>query len=363
MKYINDFRHPEDSKKILSRIEKTVSQIDQPIHLMEVCGGHTYTIFRHGLHQLLPDKINLISGPGCPVCVTDQAFIDEAIEYAKLDDTIIVTFGDMARVPGSNTSLNREKSRGAAVKICYSPMEAIEVAQRYPNKEIIFLAFGFETTAPLSAAVVLEAEKENLPNFSLLSAHKTMPEALFALLNSDCLQVDGLICPGHVSAITGFSIYERIVYHLNIPSVISGFEPNDILQTIFMLCRQIQHNTAKIENQYKRAVRADGNQKAKQLIQTVFEPVAAKWRGIGEIPGSGLELQSTYSRYNIRQKRPITVPPTKMVKGCLCGEIMQGIKKPTDCQLFGTSCTPQNPQGACMVSTEGSCGTYYKFRE
>lgn len=330
---------------------------------MEVCGGHTFAIFRFGINKVLPKNINLISGPGCPVCVTSQKFIDEAIEYSKLEDTIIVTFGDIVRVPGSYSSLSKEKSNGAEVKICYSPMEALQIAESNPTKKIIFIGIGFETTAPLTASIIKEAHLRKLSNFFVLSAHKTMPNALTALLDSDTVQVNGLICPGHVTAITGLSIYENIAKDLGIPSVVCGFEPNDILETILMILQQIKNHQSIVENQYTRGVRSDGNTKAQELIKEVFAPVDSEWRGIGIIPQSGLEISDHFSIYNIREHIHLDLAPTTKIKGCICGEIMQGIKKPTDCQLFAKQCTPQNPQGACMVSSEGGCATYYKFRE
>ena len=363
MKYIQEFRNPEISKLLIQQIKELSTQIHRKVNLMEICGGHTYAIFRFGINKVLPENINLISGPGCPVCVTSQSYIDEAIEYAKQPNTIIVTYGDLVRVPGSYSSLTKEKSNGTRVEICYSPMEAIELTKKNPDKEIVFLGIGFETTTPLTASLIVEAQKQNIKNLSVLSAHKTMPDALFALLDAESVQVNGLICPGHVSAITGYSIYNKVVEELAIPSVICGFEPNDILQTILMLLQQVSTGQAKIENQYTRGVRKEGNTLAQNLIQKVFLPVTSEWRGIGEIPGSGLEISETFSQFNVRRKLKIQIPEPKIIKGCICGEIMQGVKKPTDCNLFAKICNPQNPQGACMVSSEGGCATYYKFRE
>ena len=361
MRFIKEFRNPKISKMIINEISILSHDINRRINIMEVCGGHTYSIFRFGINKVLPENINLISGPGCPVCVTNQDFIDEAIEYSKLENVIIVTFGDIVRVPGSYSSLNKEKSSGAKVEICYSPMEALEIAKNNPAKEIVFIGIGFETTAPLTASIILSAKENNIHNFSVLSSHKTMPNALNTLLDSDKVQVDGLICPGHVTAITGFSIYDYIVNNLKIPSVVSGFEPNDILQTIMMLLRQIKDEKSVVENQYIRGVKKEGNIKAQQIINEVFVPSDSEWRGIGKIPLSGLEISENFQLYNARKKNPVNIPETRIVKGCICGEIMQGIKKPTDCKLFAKQCTPQNPQGACMVSSEGGCGTYYKF--
>ncbi|MBN2280064.1 MAG: hydrogenase formation protein HypD [Candidatus Marinimicrobia bacterium] len=363
MNYIQEFRNPEISKIILHQIEEVSAQLERKINIMEICGGHTYAIFRFGINNVLPENINLISGPGCPVCVTSQSFIDEAIEYAKLPNVTLCTFGDLVRVPGSYSSLSREKSEGASIEICYSPMESLSLAMNSPGQEIIFLGIGFETTAPLTAALVLEAKSRGITNLSVLSAHKTMPRALYALLNSEMVKVDGLICPGHVSSVTGYSIYSEIVDNLQIPAVICGFEPNDILQTILMLVQQIRSDKAKIENQYSRGVKKEGNILAQKMMNRVFMPVTSYWRGIGNIPASGLEVAEEFNSFNARQKNSVAVPPERIIKGCICGEIMQGVKKPTDCQLFGTVCTPQDPQGACMVSSEGGCATYYKFRE
>ena len=363
MQYIKEFRNPKTSKLLLTEIEKLAFNIAKPINIMEVCGGHTYAIFRFGINKLLPDNINLISGPGCPVCVTPQSFIDEAIEFAKLPDTIIVTFGDIVRVPGSYSTLSKEKSNGAKIEICYSPMEALKIAEENSDKEIIFIGIGFETTAPLTASIIKEAKKRNLNNFSVLSSHKTMPNALFTLLNDDEVQVNGLICPGHVSAVTGLSIYDAIANELKIPSVVCGFEANDILQTILMILQQIDKGISIVENQYTRGVKITGNSIAQELIQKIFQPIKSTWRGIGNIPNSGLEISENYSDFNARTKFNVEIPEAKIIKGCICGEIMRGLKKPTDCKLFATHCTPENPQGACMVSSEGGCATYYKFRE
>jgi len=363
MGIIKEFHNTDISRLLLDKIRETAGKINRPLNIMEVCGGHTFAILKFGIDKLLPENVNLISGPGCPVCVTSQSFIDEAIAYSSLDKVMIATFGDIVRVPGSYSSLDREKARGAEIKICYSPDEALQVAEKHSEKEVLFLGIGFETTAPLTASLILEGRERGIRNFSVLSAHKTMPEALMALLKSDKVKVDGLICPGHVATITGLSIFQPIPEKLKIPAVVCGFEQNDILQCLFMLLRQIENQKPALENQYSRAVKTSGNLKAQQFMSEVFVPVNALWRGIGEIPNSGLDISPPYDLYNVRKKIKVELPEPQIVKGCICGEIMQGLRKPSDCALFGNRCTPDTPQGACMVSSEGSCAAYYRYRE
>lgn len=359
IKYIDEYRNPELITKAAKRIRAITP--NKIINLMEVCGGHTITIFKFGLKKLLPENIHLISGPGCPVCVTDSEFIDRAIEIAKFSDVIITTFGDMVRVPGSYGSLQSARAGGADVRTCYSPLEAVEIAERNPAKEVVFLGIGFETTAPNIASAILNANSRHISNFSVMSGHKTMPKAMQSLLDSGEIRLDGFICPGHVTAITGPEIYQFIADEYKIPCVVAGFEPLDMLEAIFRLIKQIVERRAEVENQYRRAVKPGGNRKAQRIMAEVFEPCDTIWRGMGNIPRSGLQIRSKYRQSDADYKFQVKLPPTKSVSGCICGDIMRGVKIPPECRLFRKICTPDNPQGACMVSAEGTCATYFVY--
>lgn len=328
---------------------------------MEVCGGHTITILKYRINDLLPENFKLISGPGCPVCVTNNDFIDKAIEISHINNIIVATFGDLMRVPGSRSKLLEEKASGSDIRICYSPMEAIQIAEQNPENEIIFLGIGFETTAPLVAAAIVQSQLKGLKNFSVLSSHKTMPMAMKTLLDSGDVALNGFVCPGHVSTIAGTKMYEFIAKDYKIPCVVSGFEPNDILESILMLAKQILERRAEVENQYKRSVRPEGNLKAIKLMEEVFEPVDMPWRGLGVIPQSGLKIRKKYKQFDADEKFQVKVPPPKECPGCICGDIMRGVKIPTQCKLFKRVCTPEDPKGACMVSEEGTCATYFKY--
>ena len=358
MKYIDEYRDSDLVKKLSEKIR----QIDtQQISLMEVCGGHTMAIHRFGIPSLLPENIKLISGPGCPVCVSNILFIDRAIAYSKLSDVIITTYGDLIRVPGSKSSLEKEKSQGADIRIVYSSIEALKIAKNNPNKKIVFLGIGFETTAPSSAVVIQKASKENVLNFFLLSAHKMMPPVMETLLNDE-VKIDGFICPGHVSTITGSKIYSFIPEKYNIACVVAGFEPIDIMQSVLMLARQIVNKNYKVEIQYSRAVTYEGNSTAQQILFDVFEPRDDYWRGIGEIPDSGLKIKEKYRHFDAEHLFNIDIDFVGENPTCICGDILRGFKTPGDCKLFGKVCTPQNPVGACMVSSEGACHAFYKYR-
>ncbi|MBN2602026.1 MAG: hydrogenase formation protein HypD [Candidatus Marinimicrobia bacterium] len=359
LKYIDEFRNPDLVKSVVSEIHREFS--GKPIKLMEVCGGHTITIFKYGIQKLLPDNIYLISGPGCPVCVTDIGYIDRVIALAHIENVTIASFGDMIRVPGSRSSLQKEKGHGIDVRICYSPMDAVRIAEKNQNKEIVFLGIGFETTAPAVAAAIKFAADNKIHNFSVLSAHKTMPQAMKALLDSGEIDLDGFICPGHVSAITGVHIYDFITSEYRIPCVISGFEPLDMLLSILMIVRQLNRGKAIVENQYIRSVREDGNIHAMEMMMDVFEPVDTEWRGIGTIPGSGLGIRQQYRIFDANWKYNIEIEPVREYTGCICGDIMRGVKVPTDCKLFTKTCHPEDPKGSCMVSDEGTCATWYKY--
>jgi len=358
MKYIDEYRN----KDIVVGLANEIKRISKhKIKIMEVCGGHTMSIQKFGLPYLLPDTVELISGPGCPVCVTSRGFIDKALVYARMDDVIITTYGDLIRVPGSDKStLDKEKAKGADVRIVYSIMDALMIAKKNRRKKIIFLGIGFETTAPASAAGIIRAQMAGLGNFFLFSAHKVMPPAMESLIDEG-VEIDGYIGPGHVSTITGEGIYLDIPKKFGLGVVISGFEPVDLMQSILMLVKQIENNDRKVEIQYKRVVKPEGNLKAQEMLDEVFEYGDDWWRGLGVLKNSGLKIKEKYSMHDAEIQIPVEIDPPKEPKGCICGEILKGVKKPKDCKLFATVCEPSNPIGACMVSTEGSCAAYYLY--
>ena len=348
-------------KNLPEKIRDLMGSIGRPIKFMEVCGTHTVAIFRHGIRDVIPKEISLLSGPGCPVCVTPIKDVDAAIAISRRDDCLLSTFGDMMRVPGSKQSLFHAQAEGAHIRIVYSPMDALKLAAENKEKNVVFFATGFETTSPSIAGTLSEAERLGINNFYIYSAHKTVPPALKVLLDSPDLKIDGFILPGHVTVIIGTQPYEFIAADYKIPAVVTGFEAADILQAIAMLLEQIASGRSEIEIQYTRVVKREGNQKAMALIHTYFEPSDANWRGIGVIPGSGLKLRDTFSRYDVSRVFNLEIPDGQEPKGCQCGQVLRGIKIPTDCRLFGKACTPEHPVGACMVSTEGSCAAYYKY--
>jgi hydrogenase expression/formation protein HypD len=361
IKYIDDFRQKLPAQHIAREIKKIAPA--REIKIMEVCGGHTNAIFRFGIRELLPQSVRLLSGPGCPVCVTSNRYIDTAIELSREKDVIITTFGDMLRVPGSSSSLLEERAKGRDIRICLSPMDAVKIAGENSRKKIIFLGIGFETTAPGIGVSLLSARTNGYKNYFVLCALKTMPRALTALLESEDVNIHGFICPGHVSSITGLEIYEPLVKIYHTPCVVSGFEPTDILKTIEMIVRQIVQKKAVVENQYTRGVKYEGNQRAKEIMTQVFKPCDSTWRGIGIIPGSGLAIHPQYEAFDAQKNFTINLPEEKENPGCICGDIMRGAKTPLECSLFARVCTPENPKGACMVSAEGTCAAYYKYRK
>jgi hydrogenase expression/formation protein HypD len=330
---------------------------------MEFCGGHTVTIFRYGIRQVLPGTIEMLSGPGCPVCVTANADLDKAIALAQIPGVIITTFGDMLKVPGSHASLQEVKAEGGDVRIVYSTMDAIRTAEENPTKRVVFLGIGFETTAPTIASSVLEAEEKGLNNYYVLSLHKLCPPVIKAILDAGDININGLICPGHVSAITGSKAWEFIAQDYGIPCVVSGFEPVDVLKCVDMLVTQVEEGKSVVENAYRRGVQPEGNPEALRLMEKVFTPCPAEWRGIGTVPGSGLRLGDSYQRFDAELAFDIEPGPPCEPKGCICGDILRGVKTPHDCRLFARVCTPENPVGPCMVSAEGSCSTYYLYGE
>jgi hydrogenase expression/formation protein HypD len=358
MKYIDEYRDTELVNKLIAAIAQ---QSRKKIRIMEVCGGHTLAIRKYGIQHLLPGNIELLSGPGCPVCVTDRGSIDKAIALSREPGIIVATYGDLIRVPGSDSSLNQERALGADVRIVYSTLDALEIAKTNPGKKVVFLGIGFETTTPSSAVAILEAADQHISNFYLLSMHKLMPPAMSALIEQG-IQIDGYIGPGHVSAVAGADMYESLVNDHKIAVVIAGFEPVDILQSILMLVSMREENRHGVENQYKRVVTPTGNIKACEIVSSVFEPADDSWRGLGLIKKSGLAIRKAFSKYDASAHFDITVAPAPEPKGCLCGEVLRGLKKPFDCALFGKVCTPANPIGACMVSGEGACQAYFNYR-
>lgn len=359
MRFVEEFRNKEVAVGLIRRIEESLG--DRHVSLMEVCGTHTMAIQRFGLRSLLPRNLRLLSGPGCPVCVTPNELVDLAIAYAMQDGVILATFGDMAKVPGSSTSLLKAKAAGGQVQIVYSTMDAVKLAHENPHKQIVFFGIGFETTAPTIAAAILQAEQMGLRNFFVVSAAKTIPLAMEALLQGE-VRIDGFLCPGHVSVIIGSNAYRHIVEAYHVPSVITGFEPSDILQAVEMLVRQVRDGRAEIENQYSRVVHEDGNVAARGIMEKVFEASDANWRGIGVIPGTGLGIRREYARFDAQAQIPVETEETVENEQCICGLVLKGAKEPTDCRLFAKQCTPENPVGACMVSGEGACAAYYKYR-
>ncbi|MBD2134474.1 hydrogenase formation protein HypD [Sphaerospermopsis sp. FACHB-1094] len=362
MKYVDEFRNPEKAQALQKEIEKLSRQIDKHLKIMEVCGGHTHSIFKYGIEEILPNNIELIHGPGCPVCVMPKGRIDDAIALSQNPHIILTTFGDAMRVPGSKTSLLQAKAQGADIRMVYSPWDSLKIAKENPEKEIVFFGLGFETTAPSTAFTVLQAAAENITNFSLFSNHVLVIPALQALLENPDLQLDGFVGPGHVSMVIGTEPYEFIAQKYHKPIVVSGFEPLDIFQSIWMLLKQIVENRCEVENQYNRLVEKAGNKNALTAMNQVFtarEKFA--WRGLGEIPNSGFQIREEYAQFDAEVKFAIpnlTVPDHK---ACKCGDILKGVLKPWECKVFGTACTPENPIGACMVSSEGACAAYYKY--
>ena len=328
---------------------------------MEFCGGHTVAIFRNGIRQLLPETIEMVSGPGCPVCVTANRDLDTAIAISRIPNVIIATFGDMLKVPGSRSSLQKVKAEGSDVRTVYSTMDALEIAEKNTGKSVVFLGIGFETTAPTVAVSVLEAEERKIRNYYVLSLHKLCPPVIRAILDSGEVRLDGLVCPGHVSTVIGSHPWEFIAGDYGIPCVVSGFEPLDILQCVDMLVAQVENNEARVEIAYRRGVQPEGNPQALRLMEQVFQPCPADWRGIGEIPGSGLKLRENYRHFDAGTRFEIDPGPASEPEGCICGEILRGVKTPLDCPLFGKACTPEYPVGPCMVSSEGSCSAYYLY--
>jgi len=360
MKHLDEYRDADLCRQLSRHIARVAD--GREITLMEVCGTHTMAIFQYGINDLLPDNIRLLSGPGCPVCVTPNEYLDRAVAYCRQEGVWVATFGDMLRVPGSRSSLVRERGAGGRVRLVYSPDDALELARQLPDQQIVFLGIGFETTSPLVAAVLADARRRKIENFFVLAGNKILPPALRALVDDEGLDLQGLICPGHVSAVTGMGIYEFLARDHGIACVISGFEPTDILQSILMLIAQILEERPGVENQYRRVVPAEGNPRARELIEEVFQPGESVWRGMGSIPDSGLFIRPAYQDHDAAAALPVEVEPPIEHPGCICGQILRGRKRPPDCGLFAGTCTPEHPVGACMVSSEGTCAAQYRYR-
>jgi hydrogenase expression/formation protein HypD len=358
LKYIEEFRNLGLAQALGARIAMTSTKA---LGLMEVCGSHTVSIFRHGIRNLLPSTIRLLSGPGCPVCVTAARDIDRAIALARTPRVIFSTFGDMLRVPGSYGSLQDARAQGADVRIVYSPLDALDFAKEEADRQVVFFGVGFETTSPLIAATLKRAISEGIRNFFVFSVHKLIPPALKALVSSREVQIDGFLLPGHVSAILGAGPYEFLAWEHHIPAVISGFEPLDILQSIWMLVRQAEKGEARVEIQYRRVVSAEGNSKALQCLREIFEPVDDSWRGLGMIPQSGLKLRQEWREWDAEANFELPAGSTEDDPRCRCGKVLRGALLPSECPLFGTICSPENPLGPCMVSSEGTCSTYFRY--
>jgi hydrogenase expression/formation protein HypD len=358
MRFIDEFRDAGLARKLAHRIAGISTK---PARLMEFCGGHTVAIMRNGIRQLLPPSIEMLSGPGCPVCVTANVDIDKAIALAEIPGLIITTFGDMIKVPGSYASLQKARASGGDIRIVYSTQDALQIARDNPQQKVVFIGVGFETTAPTIALAVKQADGENLRNFYIHCRLKMTPPAMKALLDLGEINLNGIICPGHVTAIIGTKPYESYARDYGVACVVAGFEPVDILQAVEMLVEQIESGKPRVEIAYTRGVRPEGNIKALQIMNEVFDVIGASWRGIGKIPASGYKLKDKYARFDADLAFQVDLPPVKEAAGCRCGEILRGTIRPVDCKLFRKACTPENPIGPCMVSSEGSCAAYYQY--
>ncbi len=360
MKFIDEYREGEPARKLARLLVKKTTR---PWTLMEVCGGQTHSIVKFGIDQMLPEQITLVHGPGCPVCVTPLELIEKAIRIASRPEVVFCSFGDMLRVPGQERDLLSVKASGGDVRIVYSPMDALQLAQKHPDRQVVFFAVGFETTAPANAMAVYQANRQGLENFSVLVSHVLVPPAMEAILSSPHNRVQGFLAAGHVCTVMGFTEYEPIAAKYRVPVVVTGFEPVDILQGVYMCVSQLEEGRAEVENQYTRSVTRPGNRPAQDLIRQVFRIVPRKWRGVGEIPKSGLGLRGPYKAFDAETRFQVEEQQLEEPPECISGLILQGIKKPHQCQAFGTRCTPERPLGATMVSSEGACAAYYRYRK
>ena len=361
MKYLEEFRDRKAVLGLAGEIKRLVAGCNRTMTFMEVCGTHTMSIYQYGIRSLLPAEVRLISGPGCPVCVTPVGYIDKAVAYSRMPGTIIATFGDMLRVPGSTSSLQEERARGADVRIVYSPLDAVKLAERNRDRRVVFLGIGFETTAPTIAGSILAAAEAGVGNYFVLASHKTIPGPMEVLTADPDLGLDGYLCPAHVSAIIGADAYRPLVDKCGVACVVTGFEPTDVLQGLTMLVRQVIEGRSDVEIQYSRVVRPEGNLKAQEILSRVFVPCDSVWRGIGAIPGSGLAIADAFAHFDAERQIPVEIEESREPAGCRCGDILRGKVGPAECPLFGTGCTPESPVGACMVSSEGTCAAAYKY--
>ena len=359
MKFLDEYRDARVAEKYARALRQITTR---PWTIMEVCGGQTHAIVKFGVDELLPPEVTLVHGPGCPVCVTPLELIEKAMQIASTPGVIFCSFGDMLRVPGSKRDLLAVKAAGADVRVAYSPMDALKIAQENSDRQVVFFAVGFETTAPANAMAVFQAHKLGIDNFSLLVSHVLVPPAMEAILSSPTNRIQGFLAAGHVCTIMGFTEYEPIAARYKVPIIVTGFEPLDILQGIYMCVRQLEEGRAEVENQYTRAVRRGGNSSAQSLIREVFRVVPRKWRGVGEIPGSGLGLQPKYARFDAETRFGLADAAVEEPRECISGLVLQGVKKPQECPAFGSLCTPEHPLGATMVSSEGACAAYYRYR-
>ena len=358
MRFLDEYRRRDEVHQMARVIHRLATR---PWTLMEVCGGQTHTIVKSGLQDLLPVQVTLVHGPGCPVCVTPLEMIDRAIAIATQPNVIFCSFGDMLRVPGSSQSLFDAKALGADVRIVYSPLDALQLARAHPDKEVVFFAVGFETTAPANAMAVLQAAREEVENFCVLVSHVLVPPAMEAILSSPSCRVQGFLAAGHVCTVMGFEEYEPLCRRYRVPIVVTGFEPLDLLEGIQMAVAQLEQGRAEVENQYARAVRRAGNPSAQAGVRAVFEVTRRTWRGIGEIPFSGLRLREGYSRFDAEKRFGLNLPLVEESKECIAGLVLQGLRRPNECPAFGTRCTPESPLGAPMVSSEGACAAYFQY--
>lgn len=359
MKYIDEYRDAGAVRRFASAIQRITTR---EWTLMEICGGQTHAIVKFGVDELLPPEITLLHGPGCPVCVTPVELIDKAVDIAPLPNVIFTSFGDMLRVPGTHGDLLTAKSRGGDVRIVYSPLDALKLAQNHPDKQVVFFAVGFETTAPANAMAVYQASQQHIDNFSILVSHVLVPPAIEAILGAPDTQVQGFLAAGHVCAVVGYEEYFPLAARYKVPFVVTGFEPLDIMQGVYMLVKQLEAGRAEVENQYVRCVQREGNLAAQRIVREVFQIVPRKWRGIGEIPYSGLGLRDAYAQFDAEKRFGLTAYTAQESLECVSGEILQGKRKPNQCPAFGTLCTPEQPLGATMVSSEGACAAYYRYR-
>ena len=359
MRYIDEYRDPKIAQALVERIARKVTR---PWVLMEICGGQTHTLMRYGIDELIPEKVELVHGPGCPVCVTPIEVVDKAVEIASRPDVIFVSYGDMLRVPGTKSDLFRVKATGGDVRIAYSPMEAVKIAQANPSRQVVFFGIGFETTAPANAMAVWKARELGLTNFSELVSHVLVPPAIRLLLNSPDNRVQGFIAPGHVCTVMGYWEYDELAERFQVPIVVGGFEPVDLLEAILMLVAQLEEGRAEVENQYVRSVNYLGNQAAQKIVEQVFEVADRKWRGIGSIPASGLRLRAEFAAYDAEKIFGLEAVEADEPAECISALVLQGLRKPVDCPAFATRCSPEQPLGAPMVSAEGACAAYYQYR-